>query len=64
MRGDKRRLAVTIGAGARPPGGFVLAWPFDGAPPPARIDGRPARWRNGALTFAATGRPIRIDIAQ
>jgi hypothetical protein len=64
MRGDKRRLAVAIGDGARPPGGFVFAWPFEGTPPAGRIDGRPAQWRDGALSFPATGKPIRIDIGR
>ena len=33
MAGDARRLVVTIaGRDARPPGGLVFAWPFDGTP--------------------------------
>ena len=51
MRGNAQRLVATIGGGARPPGGFVLAWPFGGTPPAARVDGRPVPWRDGALTF-------------
>jgi hypothetical protein len=62
MRGDARHLLATIGGSARPPGGFVLAWPFGGAPPPAWIDGRTVQWRNRTLTFNATGRPIRIEV--
>jgi hypothetical protein len=61
MRGDTRHLVAIVGGAARPPGGFVLAWPFRGAPPPARVDGRSVPWRNGALTFTATGKPIRIE---
>ena len=61
MRGNARRLVATVGGTARPPGGFVLAWPFAGPPPPARIDGQPVAWRNGALTIRATGKPIRIE---
>ena len=64
MRGNSRRLVVTIGKGARPPGGFVLAWPFGGTPPVARVDGRPVEWRNGALSFPATGRPMKILVAR
>lgn len=62
MRGNARRLVATIGGSARPPGGFVLAWPFSGPPPAARIDGRPSSWRGGALHFPATGREIRVEV--
>jgi hypothetical protein len=64
MRGNERRLVATVGGEARPPGGFVLAWPFAGAPPVARVDGRPAPWRGGVLTIRATGRPIRIEVGR
>jgi hypothetical protein len=64
MRGERRRLIATIGPGARPPGGFVLAWPFDGTRPPARVDGVPVQWRDGALHFPATGKAIRIEVGQ
>jgi hypothetical protein len=62
MRGDAMHLVATIGGAARPPGGFVLGWPFGGTPPAARVDGEIVPWRNGALTFAATGKPIRIEV--
>ncbi len=64
MRGDARRLVATVGGTARPPGGFVLAWPFASTPPTARVDGREIIWRDGALTFPATGKPIRIDVGR
>jgi hypothetical protein len=64
MRGDARRLEATIGGSARPPGGFVLEWPFQGSPPSARVDGRTVPWRNGALTITATGKPIRIHVGR
>jgi hypothetical protein len=64
MRGTPRRLSATIGGSARPPGGFVVAWPFAGTPPAARVDGRPMRWRAGVLTIAATGRPIAIEVGK
>lgn len=64
MRGSARHLSATIGGSARPPGGFVLAWPFAGAPPEARVDGRPVTWRNRALTVVATGRPITIEVGR
>jgi len=61
MRGDARRLSATIGGGARPPGGFVLAWPFGGALPAVRVDGRPVTWQGRALHIPATGRKISIE---
>ena len=64
MRGDRNRLTATIGGNARPPGGFVLDWPFEGAPPLARVDGRPARFTGGSLRIPATGQPIRVEIGQ
>ncbi|MBA3512487.1 hypothetical protein [Sphingomonas sp.] len=64
IRGDHRHLTATIGGGARPPGGFVLHWPYRTRPPRARVDGRVVPWRNGALNLAATGNPIRIEVGQ
>jgi hypothetical protein len=60
VRGDGRGLVATIGGDARPPGGFVLAWPFKGDPPTASVNGGKAVWSRGALHIAATGQPIRI----
>lgn len=62
LRGSSRRLSATIAGSARPPGGFVLAWPFASPPPAARVDGRPTRWRDRALHIAPTGKPIRIEV--
>ena len=62
MRGTPQRLSATISGNARPPGGYVLAWPFAGPPPAARVNGRPVAWRAGALNIPATGQPIRIDV--
>jgi hypothetical protein len=64
MRGEQRRMIATIGGNARPPGGFVLQWPFAGTPSTARVDGRPATWRGDALHIPATGKPIQIEIGQ
>ena len=64
MSGDADRLVATVGGTARPPGGFVLAWPYRNPPPAARVDGRLVPWRDGALTFAATGNSIRIYVGQ
>ncbi|WP_309662589.1 carbohydrate binding domain-containing protein [Sphingomonas sp.] len=64
MRGNGNRLVATINGAAHPPGGFVLAWPFESNPRPARIDGRAVPWRNKMLTFNATGKPIRIEVGR
>jgi hypothetical protein len=63
-RGDPRHMAISIGKDARPPGGFILAWPFDGTPPAARVNGVPVQWRAGELRFPATGSPIQIQIGR
>ncbi|MGI8931746.1 MAG: discoidin domain-containing protein [Sphingomicrobium sp.] len=62
MRGTPRRLSATIDGSARPPGGFVLAWPFDSIPPAAQIDDRPIVWRDRTLHITPTGKPIRIEV--
>ncbi|HKA45493.1 MAG TPA: hypothetical protein VKF40_26135, partial [Burkholderiales bacterium] len=47
LRHDRGRLVLKIAGGLRPPpGGLVLAWPYAGSPPPAFVNGRPARWEN------------------
>ncbi len=64
MSGDARRLRATIDGGARPPGGFVLAWPFGGTPAAALVNGRPMAWRGNALHISATGRKITIAVGR
>ncbi|MGI8611486.1 MAG: discoidin domain-containing protein [Sphingomicrobium sp.] len=64
IRGNDRHLTATIGDQARPPGGFVLHWPYPTRPPTARVNGREVPWRNGALDIAATGKLIRIEVGQ
>ena len=64
MRGDRDHLVATIGGSARPPGGFVLQWPFDGEPPPVRIGRRLISWPKAGLRIPPTGRPIRIEAAR
>ena len=63
VRGGPRQLSATIGGSARPPGGFIFAWPFSGPPPAALVDGRRAAWRDRELHIAATGKPIHIELA-
>ena len=62
IRGDSRSLVATIGGTARPPGGFVIDWPFAGALPRASVDGRAARWTGRTLVIASTGRPIKLEM--
>lgn len=53
MRADDRRLTVTIDGGARPPGGFVLRWPLNGAPGRTTVNGRAARFEGKQLRVPA-----------
>ena len=62
MRGTADRLSANVGGAARPPGGFVLRWPFAGLPPATTINGRPARWQEGVLHLPATGKPLRVEV--
>jgi len=64
MRGDRNNLAATIAGTARPPGGFVIGWPFDGDPPAVRINGRLTNWPKAGLHIRATGQPLWIETAQ
>ena len=62
MRGNAHALTATIAGTARPPGGFILTWPFATPPPPALVDGRAMAWSGSALLIPATGSPIRVSI--
>jgi len=64
MRGDRDHLVATIGGTARPPGGFVIEWPFAGEAPAARIDGHLTAWPKTGLRVRPTGKPIRIEAAR
>ena len=62
IRRSAERLQVSIDRLATmPPGGLFLSWPYPQKPGPARIDGRPAKWRNGRLLIRHT--PATITIA-
>lgn len=63
MRGNSRNFVAAIAGTARPPGGFVIYWPFAGRPPPVRVDGRLIDWPKTGLRIRSTGRPIRIGVA-
>ena len=60
MRGNRQGLVATIEGTARPPGGFVLPWPFKDPPPAATVNGRRSKWRRRELHIPATGHPITI----
>jgi F5/8 type C domain-containing protein len=62
-RAANGRWTVSIAGAARPPGGFVLAWPFEGAPGMTRIDGRPARWIGRSLRLSGPGEVV-VDLPQ
>ena len=64
IRGDERRFTATIAGTARPPGGFVLAWPFAGQPPVARVNGKPTTWAGRELRLASSGSPYTIEIGR
>ncbi len=64
MRGSPDRLTAEIHGGARPPGGFVLAWPFAGPPPPVRVNGRPVAWRGRELRLSGNEATYRIEIGR
>ncbi len=58
-RGDT--LLLWVGGDARPPGGFVFAWPFAGAPGVARFNGRRLDWSGRTLRLPGTGKlAVRI----
>jgi hypothetical protein len=64
MRGDRDNLVATVGGTARPPGGFVIAWPFEGDAPAARVNGKLTNWPKTGLHIRATGQPLRIEVAR
>ncbi|MBC7975275.1 MAG: hypothetical protein H7138_09840, partial [Myxococcales bacterium] len=58
----ERAVTVQIDAGALPPVGLVLTWPFPTPPGTTRINGKPAAWRGAELLI--TERPATIVIAK
>ena len=64
IRGGPRHVIATIAGTAKPRGGFVLAWPFASAPPPARVNGKPAAWAGRELHLPGQGSPYRIEIGR
>ena len=64
VRGTSRRLTADVGGMARPPGGFVLAWPFAGPPPAVRVNGKTMKWTGRELRLGGSGAPYRIEIGR
>ena len=62
FRATQHRLFVTVSGTARPPGGFVVPWPWKTPPRRALVDGAPAPFTGHALAIRATGKPIRIEV--
>jgi len=52
---------LQVEAGAKPPGGFVFAWPGRESPPAVRVNGKGAQWKSGELYFATVPATIVIE---
>jgi hypothetical protein len=62
LRDDGAHLALRIeGGSAMPPGGFVFAWPGDGPPGSASINGKPAEWAGADLRINTLPATVMID---
>jgi hypothetical protein len=59
-----RSVTLELGPGAVPPGGLVFPWPLATPPGQARINGKPARWRNALPELLITKRPATIVISR
>jgi hypothetical protein len=60
LKPDAHGLVLTLTGRARPDGGFVFPWPFEGAPGPVSIDGRGARFEGKELRIPAGAKLIRL----
>jgi hypothetical protein len=56
-----RKLILLISGDARPPGGYLFAWPFAGDPGAAHIGGRRLNWNAGVLHLGGPG-TVTIDL--
>ncbi|HWU86268.1 MAG TPA: hypothetical protein VN253_03300, partial [Kofleriaceae bacterium] len=59
-----RELVLRIGPGEVPPGGLVFPWPLPTPPGPARLDGRPVRWRGDPPELSISHRPATLLISR
>lgn len=64
IAGNAKRLSLTIGGSARPPGGFAFDWPFKTAPPSARINDQRAVWTKRRLSIPASTKTISVEIGR
>lgn len=64
IAGDAKRLSLTIGGTAHPPGGFAIDWPFETTPPSVRINGRRAVWTKRRLFIPSSTEPISVEIGR
>jgi hypothetical protein len=62
LRRSGSGVVLEVSGAARPPGGFALPWPWDGAPAgvSTSVNGKPVRWEGGELHFADL--PARVLI--
>ena len=60
MREEGGGVVATIGGGARPAKGFVLAWPLAGRPGAATVNGRTVAIGAKGLWVPATGRSVAV----
>ena len=61
LRRNGKRVTLQVEAGAKPPGGFVFAWPGRESPPAVRVNGKGAQWKSGELYFATVPATIVIE---
>ncbi len=58
IRPRRDTLVLSLSGDARPDGGFVLPWPFEGEAGTAKIDGREAHFVDGALAIPADAKRV------
>ncbi|HSE12747.1 MAG TPA: discoidin domain-containing protein [Rudaea sp.] len=61
LRRDGTRTELRVAPGTKPPGGFVLAWPGKTQPATARINGKPAQWKDGELHIDSSPADVAIE---
>ena len=62
MRIEGNKLITEIGGGAKPPGGFLLPWPFGGTPGAARINGKLAQFGRDGLRTVSAGEHTHVKL--
>jgi hypothetical protein len=64
VAGTAKRFRITISGTARPGAGYAFDWPFETAPPRARINGKPAAFIKRRLLIPASPTPIHVEIGR